>query len=594
MVCKPKRAKRQNKVLEHLERKRMIQKLRKQRDGAPVSEEEIEEALVHSRMERLSALLPLEKGKGKGGDFHGQAGPKGNPKLALSRLPHLALKKHVHWLALALQDASSDLTLTEEIQLFAEYVALDQAEVQARENLLRDIEEAVLTKWPDASVQTFGSFSAGLSIFLSDVDVSILNVGIEHSTSAQNLLAMAGEMEEEEEGRQQEVVDLTGDDSSPSHDNVIVVKDEDEEYALDNEDEEEERDNEEDDMDDTVEEEEEEDNAAGEEEDGKASKEEEEEEEEEREVTWEIDPRPTQPDLLEQGQASSSILATQNCAEDMGEDSDVDLFISTNTQSLYSSSISSTSRPSSPLSAPLADAKAPGVTEASPEDKSAMTIGKKRKIGMDDLSQCEEEEEEEDLMSIGPSDGEEADEKEALLVHHALNAKEKINKHIHYETPEGEDYWLNDTSAPAERIVDQPQATSEKPPKRRRAELAEDLDVQILDPDSSVPSRVAPPKDEAIAAVIPSATVSLASQGMDFTNAFPVEVVLSRHPSTTSLTAAGAVATSREIDLRKHRKQQQLLRTLYSFIHVRVLSLLNLLTLRLRSFPFLLCPVMFA
>lgn len=125
MVCKPKRAKRQNKVLEHLERKRLIQKLRKQRDGAPVSEEEIEEALVHSRMERLSALLPQEKSKNGGGDH--RAGPKGNPKLALHRLPHLALKKHVHWLALPLQDASSDLTLTEEIQLFAEYVAVSRA-----------------------------------------------------------------------------------------------------------------------------------------------------------------------------------------------------------------------------------------------------------------------------------------------------------------------------------------------------------------------------------------------------------------------------------------------------------------------------------
>lgn len=44
--------------------------------------------------------------------------------------------------------------------------------------MLRDIEEAVVSKWPAARVHQFGSQSAGLAIFLSDVDVSILGLGL--------------------------------------------------------------------------------------------------------------------------------------------------------------------------------------------------------------------------------------------------------------------------------------------------------------------------------------------------------------------------------------------------------------------------------
>jgi DNA polymerase sigma len=39
--------------------------------------------------------------------------------------------------------------------------------------VLRDIEEAVHALWPDAVVQVFGSFAAGLSTFDGDLDITI-------------------------------------------------------------------------------------------------------------------------------------------------------------------------------------------------------------------------------------------------------------------------------------------------------------------------------------------------------------------------------------------------------------------------------------
>jgi hypothetical protein len=53
---------------------------------------------------------------------------------------------------------------------------LDATENEARLTMLRDIGDAVLSKFPVARVDLFGSFPVGLSTFLSDVDVSITNV----------------------------------------------------------------------------------------------------------------------------------------------------------------------------------------------------------------------------------------------------------------------------------------------------------------------------------------------------------------------------------------------------------------------------------
>jgi len=44
--------------------------------------------------------------------------------------------------------------------------------------MLTDVREAILSKWPQASIHQFGSHPVGLSVFLSDLDVSVLGMGV--------------------------------------------------------------------------------------------------------------------------------------------------------------------------------------------------------------------------------------------------------------------------------------------------------------------------------------------------------------------------------------------------------------------------------
>lgn len=43
--------------------------------------------------------------------------------------------------------------------------------------MVRDVQEAITSKWQAARVHQFGSHSVGLSIFLSDIDISVLGLG---------------------------------------------------------------------------------------------------------------------------------------------------------------------------------------------------------------------------------------------------------------------------------------------------------------------------------------------------------------------------------------------------------------------------------
>ena len=52
---------------------------------------------------------------------------------------------------------------------------LDAKEEEARISMLLDIQDAVRSKFPNASISQFGSHPVGLSIFLSDVDISVDN-----------------------------------------------------------------------------------------------------------------------------------------------------------------------------------------------------------------------------------------------------------------------------------------------------------------------------------------------------------------------------------------------------------------------------------
>ena len=60
-----------------------------------------------------------------------------------------------------------------EILQFSKYACLDGAESDGRATVLRDLLDAVTSKWSRASVHAFGSFPTDLSIYSSDLDVSI-------------------------------------------------------------------------------------------------------------------------------------------------------------------------------------------------------------------------------------------------------------------------------------------------------------------------------------------------------------------------------------------------------------------------------------
>ena len=78
------------------------------------------------------------------------------------------------------QPGKEDLgALHGEIEGFAKYTCLTQHETELRETVIREITDAILSKWPKAVVRIFGSFPSGLSIYTSDLDISVQNVGVE-------------------------------------------------------------------------------------------------------------------------------------------------------------------------------------------------------------------------------------------------------------------------------------------------------------------------------------------------------------------------------------------------------------------------------
>lgn len=102
-------------------------------------------------------------------------------KKKIQQMPYQCLKRDCAWLTPQEQSVKLDsnynnfdfLTLSDEIEAFATYVSLTPDERNARLNSFETIKESILCKVPEAYVDTFGSFSAGLSTFLSDVDIRI-------------------------------------------------------------------------------------------------------------------------------------------------------------------------------------------------------------------------------------------------------------------------------------------------------------------------------------------------------------------------------------------------------------------------------------
>ena len=62
---------------------------------------------------------------------------------------------------------------------------MDEVEENARKNTLYDVNDVITSKWGDSVIQPFGSYPVGLSIFLSDIDVSILGMGVDDEKTTQ-------------------------------------------------------------------------------------------------------------------------------------------------------------------------------------------------------------------------------------------------------------------------------------------------------------------------------------------------------------------------------------------------------------------------
>jgi hypothetical protein len=134
----------------------------------------IDDKLASSCVDRIQGMLPKPKQKRPPTQQQGTKNLR-----PWTMLPAKPLKRNVLWMTMKEQDPSSTLSLSDEIKSFADYVSLDAQEEASRKNLLYDVQDVVTSKWGHSAVQPFGSYPVGLSIFLSDIDVSILGMGVD-------------------------------------------------------------------------------------------------------------------------------------------------------------------------------------------------------------------------------------------------------------------------------------------------------------------------------------------------------------------------------------------------------------------------------
>ena len=132
-----------------------------------ITNEMLDELSLQNNLSRIISLLPGSKRK--------RPPPivKDNRPLLYRKFPLPSLKKFTPWYT----DPSD--SLTDELTKFSKYVGLDASETAARKQLIDDVTEAITSKWPQSIVNVFGSFPVGLSTFLSDIDVSILGMGVD-------------------------------------------------------------------------------------------------------------------------------------------------------------------------------------------------------------------------------------------------------------------------------------------------------------------------------------------------------------------------------------------------------------------------------
>jgi predicted nucleotidyltransferase len=137
-----------------------------------VTSEMVSEALTKRHIDQIDDLSRRVAGNNS---YVRNDGVQKDTYSTVTQIPYKPLKKNVAWLKLSQQDASSVPTLSDELVSFANYVQLDDMEISARRSMLLDIEDAVRSKYPNAYVRQFGSYPVGLSIFTSDIDISVDN-----------------------------------------------------------------------------------------------------------------------------------------------------------------------------------------------------------------------------------------------------------------------------------------------------------------------------------------------------------------------------------------------------------------------------------
>lgn len=164
-------------------------KLEKHATGS-VTEAMVSEALTKRNIDQIDNFSrTVSDGRGHGKNDGGQ---EGRSFSSITQIPFKSLKKNVVWLKTAQQDACTMPTLSDELTSFANYVQLDSQERAARQSMLLDIQDAVQSKFPVASISLFGSYPVGLSIFTSDIDISVDNIFDGNDNAAQEANALEG------------------------------------------------------------------------------------------------------------------------------------------------------------------------------------------------------------------------------------------------------------------------------------------------------------------------------------------------------------------------------------------------------------------
>ena len=123
------RTKKQWRVAMAAEERRARIKLQKQQSSGNevISTDQVQEAVLENQYQRAHSMLPDFREKLKRAITRNSMGEVTQEvQAAMRQVPSCPQKRDVPWLTAKEQDATSDLSLTEEIEKFAEYVGVSK------------------------------------------------------------------------------------------------------------------------------------------------------------------------------------------------------------------------------------------------------------------------------------------------------------------------------------------------------------------------------------------------------------------------------------------------------------------------------------